>query len=161
MDQQKERLNEFLKYKGMSMRTFETKLGLYSCAISKAKNPFSPERIRRIQEEFQDLNTIWLLTGVGPMIKHKIGGDTNINVDYSQYYDCGQVNRFSNCDAQTGDLSANNETTINTQQIFQLQMENTMLQSRIKFLEEQVAQLTTERDKYIQMLINPSHPASN
>lgn len=66
----KERLKEFINYKRMSVRSFETKCGLSYGYIANMRVSMQPEKITSIAEQFPELNTGWLLTGEGSMLKN-------------------------------------------------------------------------------------------
>lgn len=65
----KKRLKEFIKYKGISVRSFEIKCGLSNSYISNMRVSIQPEKISCIAEQFPELNMGWLMTGEGEMIK--------------------------------------------------------------------------------------------
>lgn len=65
----KERLKEFISYKGMSIRAFEAKCGLSYGYIANIRVSIQPDKVTNIAEQFPDLNTGWLLTGEGNMLK--------------------------------------------------------------------------------------------
>lgn len=65
----KERLREFISYKGMSVRAFEAKCGLSYGYIANMRVSLQPDKVMNIAKQFPDLNTGWLLTGEGNMLK--------------------------------------------------------------------------------------------
>ena len=65
----KERLAEFLKYKGTSQRKFEISVGLSNGYVNNIRQSIQPEKIKNIAQVYPDLNTGWLLTGEGEMLK--------------------------------------------------------------------------------------------
>lgn len=65
----KERIKEFIIYKGLSVRSFENKCGLSYGYIANIRVSIQPEKVMSIAEQFPDLNTGWLLTGEGKMLK--------------------------------------------------------------------------------------------
>lgn len=65
----KERLKGFIKYKGISVRSFEIKCGLSNGYISNMRVSIQPEKMSCIAEQFPELNMGWLMTGEGEMIK--------------------------------------------------------------------------------------------
>ena len=69
----KDRLFEYINYKGISARKFSLDCGFsanYAVNISKG---IPEDRINSISVHFPDLNTAWLLTGEGPMLKGQAG----------------------------------------------------------------------------------------
>jgi len=64
-----ERLKTYIKYKKMSVRSFEIKCGLSTSYISNIRISIQPDKVNSISKHFPDLNTGWLLTGEGEMLK--------------------------------------------------------------------------------------------
>jgi len=69
----KERLIEYLNYKKMSARKFELTCNLSVGYIRAIRKSIQPEKISTIATKFPDLNTGWLLTGEGEMLKKSDG----------------------------------------------------------------------------------------
>lgn len=65
----KERLIRYISYKGLSKNKFETICGFGSRYVSNISVSISPDKIKIISLKFPDLNTGWLLTGEGEMLK--------------------------------------------------------------------------------------------
>lgn len=65
----KERLTEFLRQEGVSKSEFGRRIGVSSAFISSMRKSIQPDKIIAIQREFPNLNTNWLLTGEGDMLK--------------------------------------------------------------------------------------------
>lgn len=65
----KERLTEYLKYKKISKRQFEISIGVSNGYVTNMRKSIKPERIESIALIYSDLNTGWLMTGEGEMIK--------------------------------------------------------------------------------------------
>lgn len=61
----KERINEFIKIKGISALSFEKKCGLSVGFVRKIVNTITVEKMMNILSAFPDLNINWLLTGQG------------------------------------------------------------------------------------------------
>ncbi len=80
----KERLKEFIKVKGLSVYRFEQICGLSTGYVSNMRVSIQPDKIESIAHNFPDLNTGWLLTGEGAMLKSSITqnaqGDNNTQV---------------------------------------------------------------------------------
>lgn len=80
----KERFAEFIKYKGLSRRKFQEKIGVSNSYIQNISNSIGKDVLNRISIQYPELNTDWLLTGKGEMLrKNTIGininqGDGNI-----------------------------------------------------------------------------------
>lgn len=65
----KERLKEFIKYKGISERKFCKAAGLALSYVNNIRVSIQPDRVNSIAVAFPELNTGWLLTGEGEMLK--------------------------------------------------------------------------------------------
>lgn len=65
----KERIKEFITYKEISVRSFEKKCGLSYGYINNMRVSIQPDKITSIAAQYPDLNTGWLLTGEGEMLK--------------------------------------------------------------------------------------------
>ena len=65
----KERIKKFAKYKEKSIRAFEAKCGLTLGYVNAIRVSLQPDKIQRIASHYPDLNTEWLLTGEGQMLK--------------------------------------------------------------------------------------------
>jgi hypothetical protein len=65
----KERLISFVKSNKMSIRKFELTCGLSLGYINNIRVSIQPDKISRIASHFPELNTGWLLTGEGEMLR--------------------------------------------------------------------------------------------
>lgn len=65
----KERLKIFAKSQEKSVRAFEEKCGLTIGYINAIRVSIQPDKIQRIASHYPDMNTGWLLTGNGKMLK--------------------------------------------------------------------------------------------
>lgn len=65
----KERLIYFLKFNNLSQRKFEIATGLANGYINNIRQSISPEKLQLIASKYPELNTGWLLTGEGEMLK--------------------------------------------------------------------------------------------
>lgn len=76
----KERISQYLKYKGISDYRFEKDLGLSKGYWNKAKNP-SYEILIRICGIYTDISPEWLLTGEGEMLRPStVSTRDNLNI---------------------------------------------------------------------------------
>lgn len=66
----KERLLEYLKYKKISAREFSATIGVSSTYVSSMRVSIQPDKVNSIAKQYPDLNTGWLLTGEGVMLKY-------------------------------------------------------------------------------------------
>ena len=64
----KQRIKEYLKYKGVKIIEFSAKIGVSNAYISSIKKSIQPDKLTRIQECYPDLNIEWLVTGRGNML---------------------------------------------------------------------------------------------
>ena len=65
----KERLVKFAKSKERSVRAFEREAGLTIGYVNTIRVSVQPDKLQRIASRYPDLNTEWLMTGVGPMTR--------------------------------------------------------------------------------------------
>lgn len=76
----KERLKEYLLYKGISMRQFSIKIGVSNSYVNNINKSIQPDKLNSISKHYPDLNTGWLMTGEGEMLKGKDKPDTTRTV---------------------------------------------------------------------------------
>ncbi len=69
MDTVKERLSFYLLQKGINKSEFGRRIGVSSAFITSMRKSIQPDKIAAIKQNFPDLNTDWLLTGEGDMLK--------------------------------------------------------------------------------------------
>jgi transcriptional regulator with XRE-family HTH domain len=65
----KERLIEYIKYKGISIRLFCRTSGLSESYVTSIRSSIQPDKLDMIAQHFPDLNIGWVVTGEGSMIK--------------------------------------------------------------------------------------------
>ena len=65
----KERFLEFISYKGLSKRKFQESIGVSNSYIQNISSGISADVLYRIANAYSELNTDWLLTGEGNMLK--------------------------------------------------------------------------------------------
>lgn len=63
------RLEEYISYKGLSIRRFEIIIGAANGYVSNIKLSITPAKQKKIQSAFPDLNMSWVLTGEGKMLR--------------------------------------------------------------------------------------------
>lgn len=66
----KQRLIQFIKYKGISQRKFENMINVSNGFINNISKSIGAEKLYRIQSIFPELNDAWLLTGEGNMLNN-------------------------------------------------------------------------------------------
>jgi hypothetical protein len=80
----KDRVILFIDYKGISKNAFEKACGLSTRYVSNMRQSIQPDKVKNIALAFPELNTGWLLTGEGEMLKSEVAqsskGDNSIQV---------------------------------------------------------------------------------
>lgn len=64
----KQRIKEYLKYKGVKIIDFSATIGVSNAYISSIRRSIQPDKLVRIQQAYPDLNIEWLVTGRGNML---------------------------------------------------------------------------------------------
>lgn len=67
-DTVKERVLEFVRHKGITMKTFENKCDLSTGYVTSMRKGFGSEKLKNVLNAFPDLNRDWLLYGEGEML---------------------------------------------------------------------------------------------
>ena len=65
----KERLISFIKQLGIAQAKFEKQCGLANGYINNIRKSISPDKLQQIALTFPELNTGWLMTGEGDMLR--------------------------------------------------------------------------------------------
>ena len=73
MNTVKDRLIYYLDYIGINKSEFGRKIGVSSAFVTSIRKSIQPDKIIAIQQSFPNLNTSWLLTGEGDMLKSDNG----------------------------------------------------------------------------------------
>lgn len=100
----KERLIEFLKHKGLSQAKFAKIIGVSSGFVNAIRVSIQPDKIHSIASNFPELNTEWLLTGEGSMLKPTKDEAVEINPDImmiplvSQYAYAGYMSGYGDAE---------------------------------------------------------------
>lgn len=68
-DSVKQRLVSYLEYKKISKSEFGRRIGVSASFVGSMRKSIQPDKVNSIAVEFPDLNTGWLLTGEGSMLK--------------------------------------------------------------------------------------------
>lgn len=110
----KQRLIQFIKYKGIGQGKFEKTVGLSNGYINQLRHSPSPQKIQMIIGAYPDLNQSWLLTGEGEMLNSlKICTEPNINYTKGvPYYNVDFIGGF---DIVLNDQTINPEYLIDFQ----------------------------------------------
>jgi hypothetical protein len=83
----KQRLTLFLEYKKIGQVKFSEIVGLSRGFVNNISKSIQPKTLLRITKQFPELNTGWLLTGEGEMLKDNvskpdISSDTLSSIKY-------------------------------------------------------------------------------
>lgn len=74
----KQRLTKFINYKGISIRQFCLSIGASPAFVANIVKSIQPDKVNSITNQYPDLNTGWLLTGEGEMLKGTPSTDADI-----------------------------------------------------------------------------------
>ena len=66
-----ERLDIFIKSKGLGRYQFERRVGLPQSYVANVRQAPHPQKVKMISDAFPELNIEWLITGKGEMIKQE------------------------------------------------------------------------------------------
>lgn len=84
MSEIKYRILEFLKYLNVGQTKFEETVGLSRGSINNIKGGISSKTLNKISDKYPVLNTSWLLTGEGAMLKQT--AETEQHADISNTF---------------------------------------------------------------------------
>lgn len=79
----KERFDAFIKYKSLSRRKFQERIGVSNSYIQNISKGISNDILNRITIQYPELNTNWLLTGEGEMITSEERQNKTITIPQS------------------------------------------------------------------------------
>ena len=88
----KDRIKIYIKHLGISVREFEKRIGKSNGYVNNIVNTITADVIVSISKEFIDLDTTWLLTGEGEMIK---GTSSNVIEADPNYMDVELVSKYA------------------------------------------------------------------
>lgn len=120
----KERLLTFISYKRLSQKRFEESAGMANGYVNNIRRSISPDKLKSIGMAFPELNTGWLITGEGDMLKPNALTIVSNNVEKKTLRDLirerggklsdvaealnitiGELNRYNDLESMsTGDL---------------------------------------------------------
>lgn len=98
----KERINIFIKSKGLTTKRFEELCGLSNGYISSMRKGFGGAKLNNVLTAFPDLNRDWLLYGEGSMLNPSPVTVTQSNVHGNNTYAGGNVVHGANALAAVG-----------------------------------------------------------
>ena len=75
----KERLIEFLSYEGIGQKRFAESIGMSSGYVNAIRKSIQPDTIHKIAMQYPDLNTGWLLTGEGEMLRDGVSAEKTVD----------------------------------------------------------------------------------
>ena len=90
----RQRLIEYLEYKGVGRNKFEKMAGLSLGYITKLKNAPRPEKLVDILHAAPDLNKVWLLTGEGEMLVKSVEATPMRRSEMKEYTTTKNGTRF-------------------------------------------------------------------
>lgn len=146
----KDRVIQLIEYKMIPKEEFYVKIGMTSASFrGNAKNtPLNSKAIENILSEIPDVNSEWLITGKGEMLKHNIAGRDHVGTGNEIAGDntgvIGNTGTVGNVGGNHVSIPSNNIKKIMnedgvgiefTQSTDSLQQRNVYLEARIKDLE--------------------------
>lgn len=67
----KQRITEYIKFKGITKISFCKKIGVSNAFISSMRVSIQPDKLKSIALNYPDLNLEWLIQGEGEMLKNE------------------------------------------------------------------------------------------
>lgn len=104
----KERLIEFLSHEGIGQKRFAESIGMSAGYVNAIRKSIQPDTIHKIAMQYPSLNTGWLLTGEGEMLKDE-------SISQNAY---GDNNQIAGRDINNGVRGNTTNTTTNNYQGF-------------------------------------------
>jgi len=147
-------LEELRKYKKFKTQTeFATFLGITPQSISKwyKRNTFN---LNILSTKFPEINTEWLVTGEGEMLKGQIVSISNVN---GNNIGCGHDNTINDSDTSVRELLnqlkvKDNQISKSQDQISKQQDQITKQQEQITKSQEQISKSQEQIDRLISLL---------
>lgn len=96
----KERLIFFIKHLNIGQGKFEAQCGLANGYVNNIRRSVTPDKLQQIARQYPELNTGWLMTGEGEMLKATVSQSTqgdnspNLNGDNITYSDTHIIGKF-------------------------------------------------------------------
>ena len=129
----KERLISYLSYLGVGQTRFEKDCGLANGYINNIRRSITPKKLQIIARYCPDLNTGWLMTGEGEMLKNS----QHLTINNKEIHDNGTVIEGGNAANSPISVSSGNCA----QQIAALQQRIADKDALIASLQKQVSNL--------------------
>lgn len=76
-DSVKERIKEFIDFKGIQMKVFENKCNLSTGYVTSMRKSLGSEKLNNVLTAFPELNREWLLYGEGNMLNETVSKDND------------------------------------------------------------------------------------
>lgn len=105
----KDRLYRFISHKELNPRSFELMCGLSNGFCSKVGDSIRKSKLDLISNSFPDLNTNWLLTGVGQMLKSHTPYNSGIENNITGTANDVQLHNYSNSPVRYGNSGDNSK----------------------------------------------------
>lgn len=134
LEGQKERLKKFIDYTGLPVYKFELKCGLAKGYVSAMRRGLGRKSLDKISEHYSELNTVWLITGEGEMLKPASGSGTS-------QPSTPPVSKYN--------IHDNHNVNVET-----MQTEIEFLRHQIEVKDELIKQLQAEKAEYWEMIKN-------
>lgn len=83
----KERLIAFIAYLGIGQGKFEKECGVSNGYVNNIRKSITPEKLQQIALRYPELNTGWLMTGEGEMLKNNLVQTKHGNYSPERPYD--------------------------------------------------------------------------
>lgn len=93
----KQRLKDFILYKGITTREFERTCKLSYGYVANIRVSIQPDKVMSISERYSDLNAGWLMTGEGEMLRQG-RADESKNSNYIPLIPVGAIAGFGTND---------------------------------------------------------------
>ena len=129
----KQRILEFLNHLNIGQSAFEKKVGVGNGYVNNIKKSIGSDVIHKILTIYPELDTEWLVTGNGEMLKNINREDTNNNV-YTYYNELYAYRILEETVTKNQDIIINQQTIINKQfnELSEMRKQITELITKIK-----------------------------
>lgn len=124
----KERLISFIKFLEIGQGKFEANCGLANGYVNNIRRSVTPEKLQQIALRYPELNTGWLMTGEGEMLKPTVtqqtSGDNSPNFNGSKNIN-GNQNTIADSELLDKALSEISEMRIALVEAMRVNQDNT------------------------------------
>lgn len=108
----KQRLIQFIKYKGLSQKRFEISVGLSNGYVNNIRRSITDDKLQKIARCYPELNKSWLLTGEGEMLLPKEGNVATVEGDGTAVAgNSNQVNATATLDKALDEIAEQRKLT--------------------------------------------------